>query len=222
MPQILIVEDDPELASGLIRGLKLHGYEAHLETRVSEANIRLRQENWTAAIVDVMLGPDSGLELVRALRSDGVALPVLMLSALATVEDRAAGLDAGADDYVVKPFNFDELIARLKVQERRMRQRTAQLDPNGWILTGAGRRIVLTEREFALLKCFALRIGDVLTRDEIFATVWAGQGASSLNVVDVYVGQLRRKLDPMADFGFELKTLRNRGFQMNGVAPILL
>ena len=117
--RLLIVDDEPEITSALVRGLALHGYEAHPENRATRALERLKSGSYSGAIIDVMLGADSGLDLVRAARAAGVTLPILMLSALTEVEHRAAGLDAGADDYVVKPFHFDELVARLRVQEHR-------------------------------------------------------------------------------------------------------
>lgn len=220
--RILIVDDDPEITSALSRGLALHGYEAVTEHRADTALVRIGAEPLQAAIVDVMLGPDSGLDLVRAIRASGHALPVVMLSALSEVEDRAAGLEAGADDYIVKPFSFEELVARLKVQERRAdatRPKPARLDPVTRVLSGRDRQVTLTERECDLLRHLADHAGQVRSRWEIFDTLWAGDGSGSENVVDVYLGYLRRKLDPSTDFGFEIRTLRNRGFTLDGLAP---
>ncbi|MEO3415145.1 response regulator transcription factor [Roseovarius sp. CAU 1744] len=221
-PRILIVDDDPEITSALARGLELHGYETLSENRASEAFERFRQGAFSAAIVDVMIGTDSGIDLVRSVRQSGNATPILMLSALSEVEDRTRGIEAGADDYIVKPFSFDELVARLKVQERRTRppaRPLTRLDTATWTVSTATRKVALTEREFALLYQLARSPGEVFSRAELFDRLWAGEGASSENVVDVYVGYLRRKLDPAGDFGFEIKTLRNRGFTLDGVAP---
>ncbi len=220
--RILILDDDPEITSALSRGLTLHGYDTVCEHRVDSALMRLRNEPMAAAIVDVMIGADSGIDLVRTLRAEGITLPIVMLSALSEVEDRARGLEAGADDYIVKPFSFDELVARLKVQERRQRPdtpRRARLDPATRKVIARTREVVLTEREFALLSMLARHAGEAQTRGRIFDALWAGEGTSSENVVDVYLGYLRRKLDPSADFGFEIKTLRNRGFMLDGIAP---
>ena len=118
--RLLIVDDGPEITSALVRGLALHGYQAEAENRADRALVRLQAQAFSSAIVDVMLGADSGIDLVRAARKAGVTLPIVMLSALSGVEDRAAGLEAGADDYIVKPFSFDELVARLRVQEHRV------------------------------------------------------------------------------------------------------
>ncbi len=220
-PRVLIVDDDPEITSALSRGLALHAYRAVAVHGVEAALAALAGEPVGAAIVDVMIGADSGLDLVRRMRAEGHRIPVLMLSALTEVEDRALGLEAGADDYVVKPFSLDELVARLKVQERRSRSGAARLHGTSWTLTGAGRNVTLTQREFALLKLFATHPGEVLSRPRIFEALWSGEGASSENVVDVYVGYLRRKIDPAASFGFEIKTIRNRGFVLDGAPPVL-
>ncbi len=220
-PRVLIVDDDPEITSALSRGLALHEYRAVAVHGVEAALAALAEAPVGAAIVDVMIGADSGLDLVRRMRAEGHRIPVLMLSALTEVEDRALGLEAGADDYVVKPFSLDELVARLKVQERRSRSAAARLDGTSWTLSAAGRNVTLTQREFALLKLFASYPGEVLSRPRIFEALWSGEGASSENVVDVYVGYLRRKIEPAASFGFEIKTIRNRGFVLDGAPPVL-
>ena len=152
--RLLIVDDDPEITSALVRGLALHGYEAEAENRADRAQERLRAGGYSAAIVDVMLGADSGIDLVRAVRQAGVTLPIVMLSALSEVEQRAAGLEAGADDYIVKPFHFDELVARLRVQEHRAsraNEEAALLCARPPARSKAPRaRVALTEREFEL------------------------------------------------------------------------
>ncbi|WP_299846755.1 response regulator transcription factor [uncultured Roseovarius sp.] len=219
-PRILIVDDDPEITSALARGLALHGYDTVSKNHPDAAMEQFRQEGLSAAIVDVMIGADSGIDLVRDVRKSGITIPILMLSALSEVEDRANGLEAGADDYIVKPFSFDELVARLKVQERRARPDScSRIEAASWTVSNAMRQVTLTEREFALLHQLASHPGDVLSRSDLFQSLWAGEGASSENVVDVYVGYLRKKLDPLGDFGFDIKTLRNRGFTLDGTPP---
>ncbi|MHA6262872.1 response regulator transcription factor [Arenibacterium sp. CAU 1754] len=220
--RILIVDDDPEITSALARGLELHGYSAISENRVDRALSRFRDRNLNAAIVDVMIGADSGIDLVRTVRKEGNTTPILMLSALSAVDDRASGLEAGADDYIVKPFSFDELVARLKVQERRARQATparARLSASARSVEIPGRKVTLTQREFSLLQLLASRPDHVFSRPEIFEKLWADEGASSENVVDVYVGYLRKKLDPIGAFGFEINTIRNKGFVLVGAPP---
>lgn len=216
---ILIVDDDPEITSALSRGLALHGYQTVSANRVPEALERFAAETLCAAIVDVMIGEESGIDLVRQVRAAGNTTPIVMLSALSEVDDRATGLEAGADDYIVKPFSFDELVARLQVQQRRAeaqrRRPAAMLDPAARTVRSATRSVTLTEREFALLEFLWTCRGQVKSRIEIFDAIWAGEGTSSENVVDVYLGYLRRKLSPTRDFGFEFKTLRNRGFMLD-------
>ncbi|MFA3916391.1 response regulator transcription factor [Ruegeria hyattellae] len=220
--RLLIIDDDPKITSALVRGLTLHGYSAEAENRADKALERLRREEFAGAIVDVMLGADSGIELVRAARASGVVLPILMLSALSDVHDRAAGLEAGADDYVVKPFSFDELVARLRVQEQRaltQRPEPARLVTESRTVSTGDVSVTLTEREFALLALLTSKAGQPIPRGDIFDTLWLGEGSSNENVVDVYIGYLRKKLSA-DDFGFEIKTLRNKGFYLEGRAPV--
>ena len=221
--RLLIVDDDPEITSALVRGLALHGYEAEAENRADRAQERLRAGGYSAAIVDVMLGADSGIDLVRAVRQAGVTLPIVMLSALSEVEQRAAGLEAGADDYIVKPFHFDELVARLRVQEHRAiraNEEAALLCTATRTVEGTAGRVALTEREFELLELLAASGSAPRSRGDIFDTLWAADGSSHENVVNVYIGYLRKKLAEH-DFGFEIKTLRNQGFYLDGRLPRL-
>ena len=168
-----------------------------------------------------MLGADSGIALVRDARASGAQLPIVMLSALSDVDHRAAGLEAGADDYIVKPFSFDELAARLKVQERRaatLRPAPARLLPGPRSLSTPDRTVTLTDREYALLALLADHAGTPLPRGDIFDALWAGDSRSE-NVVDVYIGYLRKKLKPASDFGFEIATVRHKGFCLDGLPP---
>lgn len=219
-PRLLIVDDDPQITSALARGLALHGYDAETVNRADRALEHLRDSSFSGAIVDVMLGADSGLDLVRTARASGAHLPILMLSALSEVEHRTAGLEAGADDYVVKPFDFDELVARLQVQLSRTRSDPAQLSPDTRLLTFGTQKIALTERECDLLT-HLINAGNTPTpRNTLFDTLWAGDGSSNENVVDVYIGYLRKKISSH-DFGFEIKTIRNQGFVLQGGLPTL-
>ena len=178
-PRLLIVDDDPQITSALARGLALHGYAAETENRADRALHRLLAEPFRGAIVDVMLGADSGLDLVRTARARGATLPILMLSALSEVEHRAAGLEAGADDYIVKPFSFDELVARLRVQERRADRQapqSARLTLPDRVLTGPAGEVTLTEREADLLCLLAEHAGTPLHRGAIFDHPLVGGG----------------------------------------------
>lgn len=215
MTRVLIVEDDDDISSALLRGLARVGYQP-LVAADAQTAVRHVSRGCDAAIIDVMLGEESGHDLVRALRKSGVKIPIIMLSALSEVEDRANGLAAGADDYVAKPFVFEELVARLKVQEHR---RSAEA-PDSEMVIDAERRevkagtrsVVLTQRELDLLMLLISHTGEVMSRGEIFDALWLAEGGSSENVVDVYLGYLRRKLAPTSDFGFEIRTVRGRGF----------
>ncbi|MEO1309161.1 MAG: response regulator transcription factor, partial [Pseudomonadota bacterium] len=178
-------------------------------------------DRFAGAIVDVMLGADSGLDLVRKARQAGANLPILMLSALADVEHRARGLEAGADDYVVKPFSFDELVARLRVQERRVpaaRPAPALMIDDAKCLRSPAAEVTLTDREYTLLSHLVAHSGAPQSRAAIFDALWAAEGTGSENVVDVYIGYLRKKLSGK-DFGFEIKTIRHRGFCLEGLLP---
>lgn len=222
-PPILVVDDDPEITSALSRGLAIHSYQAVAVHRCADAMQTLDTTTVGAAIVDVMIGSENGFDLVRTMREAGHRFPILMLSAMSEVEDRAAGLEAGADDYIVKPFSFDELVARLKVQEKRAasaRPSPARLGTESRRLTMGSESAILTEREFDLLRLFLENADKVLSRGEIFDALWAGDGSSSENVVDVYLGYLRRKIGLPQKFGFQIKTLRGKGFVIDGLPPV--
>lgn len=215
--RLLIVEDDADIASALARGMGREGYASVVAFDEAEA-MRLIAEGCDAAIIDVMLGEESGIEIVRRLRREGFDLPVILLSALSGVEDRADGLAAGADDYVAKPFEMAELVARVQVQEKRhaaTQERRPEINPETREVIGSGRSVALTQREFDLLSFMMDRRGQVLSRGEIFDALWLGEGGSSENVVDVYLGYLRRKLSPAETFGVEIKTMRGRGFVLS-------
>ncbi len=223
-PRLLIIDDDPEITSALVRGLSLHGYDSRQENRAGRALKQLRTGHFSGAIIDVMLGADSGIDLVRQARKSGLTLPILMLSALSEVGQRMAGLEAGADDYVVKPFDFDELVARLRVQEQRasvIRPEPARLHAAMRVLESSAGLVTLTEREYSLLAFLIVHAGEPLTRGEIFDALWAGERSNNENVVNVYVGYLRKKLADQ-DFGFEINTLRNQGFCLSGRIPLTI
>ena len=221
--RLLIVDDDPGITAALARGLAMHGYVADTENRADRALERLMAEHYDGAIFDVMLGADSGIDVVRAARAAGIVAPIIMLSALSDVDHRAAGLEAGADDYIVKPFSFEELVARLRVQERRTRDSRpapAVMSAHARSLHTPQAEIFLTEREFSVLCILAEHAGTPVSRGQIFDTLWASEGSSTENVVDVYIGYLRKKIADH-DFGFEIRTQRNRGFCLDGLAPVL-
>ncbi len=213
--EILLVEDDPDIASGLTRGLAAENYSVRYTSQVDEALEHIKDPIIQAAIVDVMIGEDNGLDLVRAARKEGIKKPIIMLSALADVEDRMRGIEAGADDYVVKPFAFGELFARLQVQLIREPAKNTEitLDPGQSTLTFMDQSIQLTAREYQLLDRLAASRGEPVSRWEIFDEMWSGDGSVSENIVDVYIGYLRKKLGQLsADPAPEIRTIRNKGF----------
>lgn len=219
MAHILVVEDDPDIASLLSRGLEAAGHRVAWSETAEAAADHVERMGCDAAIIDMMLGEESGAALLSDLRARGNRMPVIMLSALNRVEDRAEGLEAGAQDYVVKPFQLSELLARLEVQLHRAGPRVAPVslagliyDPAARTVTGAGRPVVMTEREGELLDFLLRRPGALLTRGELFDALWAPHGGSTENVVDVYLGYLRRKLANFTPYGLALRTMRGRGF----------
>lgn len=229
MANILVVEDDPDIASVLSRGLGAAGHHVDWAEDAESANRHVAQQGCDAAIIDMMLGDESGAVLLARMRSQGHLMPAIMLSALSRVEDRTEGLEAGAQDYVVKPFQLAELLARLEVQLARAAPRVEPMvlgrltyDPSSRTanLVGASRRpVVVTEREGDLLVYLMARPGQIITRGELFDAIWAHHGGSTENVVDVYLGYLRRKFDNFAAYGLSLSTLRRRGFMMSVEGP---
>lgn len=230
MMRVLIVEDDPDIGSVLMRGLKAEGFAPDWTADPGAALDQLSAGSHEAAIIDRMLGSESGLSLIRHLRARGVNLPLLVLSALSGVEDRAEGLAAGADDYVVKPFQFAELTARLRVALLRPRPPEAPLaaaplparefgalrfDPErGEISAAQAPPVALTERETALMAALMAQAGQVVPRHRLFDQVWGGLEGATENNVDVYLGYLRRKLARLPEAGIAIRTLRGRGFTL--------
>ncbi|MFC1411475.1 response regulator transcription factor [Streptacidiphilus sp. N1-12] len=222
-PQALVVDDDHGVRQALQLGLGLEGFEVR-EAADGESALRQIAERPPAVVVlDVTMPGLSGVEVVRRLRIQGRTLPVCMLSARDEVEDRVAGLAAGADDYVVKPFSVAELAARLHALVRlheSARQRPLVLgdlavEPASRVATRAGRDLELTTREFDLLFTLAQRPGQVLSRAQLLERVWGYTWDVDTNVVDVFVGYLRRKLE--ADGGTRiLRTVRGVGFVLRG------
>lgn len=211
---ILLIEDDRRIADFLQRGLRAEGMRVQV-ARDGGEGIALARDAWrdftaegvaTTVILDLMLPDMSGLEVCQTLRVERIQLPVLMLTALSTVEDRVAGLRLGADDYLCKPFDFDELLARLEALARRGREFKApppsvlrvadlELDRSTMKAARAGRPIALTARELALLELLMSAPGKLFSRERILANVWGMNEDPLTNVVDVYIGRLRGKID---------------------------
>ncbi len=204
--KILVVDDERAVRDSLRRALELEGYEIELASDGEEALGRLQLEfPVDAAILDILMPGIDGLEVCRRLRASGNHVPVLMLTARAEVDSRVAGLDAGADDYLSKPFALAELVARLRALLRRagngdessdvLRFADLALDPGTREVKRAGRAIELTRTEFSLLELFLRNPRQVLTRSIIFERVWGYDFGPSSNSLDVYVGYLRRKTE---------------------------
>jgi len=219
--RLLLVEDDPKLAAAVARGLRVEGYAVDL---VGDGDAALRQAavyDYDAVVLDVMLPSRDGFEVCRALRERGSPVPVLMLTARGQVADRVQGLDAGADDYLAKPFDLREMLARVRALVRRGPARRAPrlrvgdlvVDTATHDVHRAGAAVALTAREFALLEYLARHAGEVVTRAELIDHVWDANFEGSTNIVDVYVGYLRRKLEQPFQRAL-IRTVRGVGFKL--------
>jgi two-component system OmpR family response regulator len=201
--RILVVEDETKMARAIRRGLEHEGYSVETVGTGDDALFWATEQPFDAILLDVMLPGRDGFAVCRELREAQVQTPVLMLTARGAVEDRIEGLDAGADDYLVKPFAFGELLARLRALLRRgPAERTPEIvvgdlriDPAAHVATRAGVRIELSRREFALLEFLARHQGEVMRRGDILDHVWDYNYDGMSNVVDVYIGYLRRKIE---------------------------
>ena len=202
--RILVVDDEPAVRESLRRALQLEGYDVDLAGDGEEALARLQTNSVDAVVLDVSMPRLGGLETCRRLRSEGSSIPVLMLTARDEVSDRVAGLDAGADDYVVKPFALEELLARLRALLRRvapaeegdvLRFADLELEPATREVRRGDDPIELTRTEFSLLELFLRNPRQVLTRSIIFERVWGYDFGFGSNSLDVYIGYLRRKTE---------------------------
>jgi len=198
----LVVDDERAVRESLRRALALEGYEIDLAEGGEEALERIGRAEPDAVILDVLMPGVGGLEVCRRLRRSGSRLPILMLTARDAVENRVEGLDAGADDYVTKPFALEELLARVRALLRRktgaadvLRFADLELDPGTREVRRDGEGIELTRTEFALLELFMLNPRQVLTRSVIFERVWGYDFGYASNSLDVYIGYLRRKTE---------------------------
>jgi len=219
--RVLVVEDEKKLAELLQRGLREEGYSADVADRGEEALWMANAVPYDAIVLDVMLPGLDGFAVCRRLREEGVWSPVLMLTARDAVDDRVTGLDAGADDYLTKPFSFEELLARLRSLTRRAPvERPPVLAAGGLRLDPAAHRawrgeaeLDLSAKEFALLELFMRRAGAVLSRGQLLEGAWDIAFESRSNVVDVYVRYLREKID--RPFGCDsIETVRGVGYRL--------
>jgi DNA-binding response OmpR family regulator len=223
--RILVVEDEPKVASFIQRGLEAERYRVDVAHDGDAGLTRALDEEYDLVILDVMLPRRDGLSVLRELRARRRTVPVLLLTARAGVADKVAGLDGGADDYLTKPFEVAELLARVRALLRRgtaapplLGIADLRLDPATRQVTRAGRPIELTAREHALLEYFLRNPGRVLSRAMIAQHVWGVSFDTFTNVIDVYVNYLRRKID----VGFEpklLHTVRGAGYVLRAPEP---
>ncbi len=223
--RVLVVEDEVKMAGLLRRALEEEGYAVDIASRAEDALWLGTEHAYDAMVLDVLLPDGDGFDVCRRLRETGRWSPVLMLTALDSVPDRVAGLDAGADDYLTKPFSLVELLARLRALIRRgaverpaaLRVSDLILDPTAHTVTRGGADISLTAKEFALLEYLMRHPGRVLGRTTLIEHVWDFAYDGDSNVVDVYVGYLRNKID--RPFGrASIETVRGSGYRLRADA----
>ena len=220
---ILVVEDEPKVSRALKEGLQEQGYTVSVAKTGEEGFYLIHSERFDLAVLDVMLPGRSGLEILGKLRQDGIRIPVLLLTARDSVDDRVQGLDTGADDYLVKPFAFPELLARMRALLRRgvpekpekMSLGDLVLDGGGHSVSRGGMLIELTVREYELLEYLLRHQGSVVSREMLTRDVWKETARATPidNVIDVHIARLRRKIDD----GFDRKllhTVRGVGFTL--------
>ena len=215
--RVLVVEDEPKMADLLARGLREEGHAADVAATGEDALWMARAVDYDVIVLDVMLPGADGMETCRSLRTAGVWSPVLMLTARDAVGDRVTGLDSGADDYVLKPFSFDELLARLRALVRRVpHERPAvletgrlRLDPGQRRAWHAGTELHLSRKAFSLLEAFMRRPGQTLSREQLLEAAWDMAFESRSNIVDVYVRSLREQIGADA-----IETVRGVGYRL--------
>jgi DNA-binding response OmpR family regulator len=217
MNRILIAEDEPRLASFLQKGLRSNGFATTVAEDGAKASLLARDDEFDLLVLDLGLPGKDGSEVLRELRSSGQRMPVIILTARDDVSDKVAGLERGADDYVTKPFRFEELLARVRVRLRDeravestvLRAGEVVLDLRTRRASTEGRTVDLTAREFTMLEVLIRHAGQVLSREQLLSHVWGYDYDPGSNVVDVYIGYLRRKLAPDS-----IETVRGMGYRL--------
>lgn len=223
---ILVVEDEKKVASFIKRGLEAANYSVDVDHDGQAGLNRILEGDYDLVILDVMLPTLDGLSIMKKIRQQHVSVPVLVLTARVTVADKITGLDLGADDYLTKPFAFEELLARVRALLRRGGQATSplltvadlRLDPVTREVTRGGRRIELTAKEFALLEFFLRRHEQILSRAVIAQHVWGVDYDTFTNVIDVYVNYLRKKIDDECAVKL-IHTVRSAGYVLKEEPP---
>lgn len=217
--RLLFAEDDRSLRTAIVRGLREASYEVEQAATGSAALTLAEAGPYDAMILDVLLPDVTGTEVCRAIRARGDRVPILMLTALDAVEHRIAGLDAGADDYLTKPFDFGELLARLRALTRRNADTLTPniivgdlvIDTERHTVARGARAIALTATEYSFLLCLARNAGRVVSRADLMATVWEDHRNTYSNIIDVYASRIRRKIDEGEEQPL-FTTLRGTGF----------
>jgi DNA-binding response OmpR family regulator len=215
--KLLVVEDEPQIASFLLKGLRASGYEVELATTGQEGLTKAQHVDIDLVVLDLRLPDLDGTEVLRRLRGGGSDVPVIVLTARGDPADRVEGLDQGADDYLAKPFVFEELLARIRARLRRrdgvVQVGHLELDLRTRRIRVDEREVDLTAREFAVLETFLRHRGQVLSREWLLSRVWGMEFDPGSNVVDVYIGHLRRKLGEGS-----IETVRGAGYRL-GTGP---
>ena len=217
MNRILIAEDEPRLASFLEKGLRSNGFVTSVAEDGVKASMMARDDEFDLLVLDLGLPWKDGTEVVRELRASGQRMPVIILTARDDVSDKVVGLEGGADDYVTKPFRFEELLARVRarlrdertVERTVLRAGTVVLDLRTRRAATDGRTVDLTAREFTMLEVLIRHAGQVLSREQLLSHVWGYDYDPGSNVVDVYIGYLRRKLGSNS-----IETVRGMGYRL--------
>jgi two-component system OmpR family response regulator len=218
--RILVIEDDPETAGQLTDSLTTHGYDVDLAVNGSDALSRARSADYAVLTIDRMLPDIDGIAVMQRLRDDGIATPVLIISALGEIDDRVRGLRAGGDDYLVKPFAFAELLARVEALARRsstvlketiLRVGDLEMDLVSRTVRRSGRDIEMLPREFQLLEYLVRNAGHVVSRAMLLRHVWDLHFDPTTNIIDVYVGRVRRKVDGQQVYPL-IHTVRGVGY----------
>lgn len=221
MVNILVVEDEKKLIAFIEQGLKEAGYSVEAAENSADAQKIIKNSKFDLIILDVMLGETSGLDLAKSLRAEGYTGSILMLTALSTTQDKIQGLDAGADDYLTKPFEFEELLARVRALLRRHSDERFTLKNGQLVLdlisrnvTREGVKLDLTTKEFALLEFLMRNLSKVVSREAIAKQVWNSDFDPDSNVIDVYINHLRKKVD--SPFSKKLlKTVVGQGYVLS-------
>jgi DNA-binding response OmpR family regulator len=216
--RLLVVEDDSRIAAFLVKGLTGAGYAVDRVSTVTQAIEVTAEHDFALAVLDRRLPDGDGLDVLRAIRGRGDDLPVIVLTARGEIDDRVEGLELGADDYVTKPFAFDELLARVRARLRSGAEQASvlvsgeiELDLRTRRARGFDGEVDLTQREFTLLETLLRHRGQVLSREQLLSQVWGMDFDPGSNLVDVYVGYLRRKLGEDS-----IETVRGAGYRLHG------